>query len=64
MPTCVTKSAPNFCSVYVISKGKLSSFRLATHANANDTSKEELENISENRPLIAKSLCYSNANSL
>uniref|UniRef100_A0A0D9YME2 Protein kinase domain-containing protein n=1 Tax=Oryza glumipatula TaxID=40148 RepID=A0A0D9YME2_9ORYZ len=56
VPTCVTKSAPNFCSVYVISKGKLSSFRLATHANANDTSKEELEsNISENRPLIAKS---------
>ncbi|XP_052141984.1 U-box domain-containing protein 52-like [Oryza glaberrima] len=55
VPTCVTKSAPNFCSVYVISKGKLSSFRLATHANANDTSKEELENISENRSLIAKS---------
>ncbi|TVU33440.1 hypothetical protein EJB05_25257, partial [Eragrostis curvula] len=39
-PTSVTKSAPNFCSVYVIAKGKLSSFRPATQANVNDTSKE------------------------
>ncbi|KAF0935661.1 hypothetical protein E2562_035108 [Oryza meyeriana var. granulata] len=54
VPTCVTKSAPNFCSVYVISKGKLSSFRPATHANANDTSKEELES-NESQPLLVKS---------
>ncbi|XP_062185812.1 U-box domain-containing protein 35-like [Phragmites australis] len=42
-PTCVTKSAPNFCSVHVIAKGKLSSFRPATHANVNDTGKEDLK---------------------
>ncbi|XP_062224055.1 U-box domain-containing protein 35-like [Phragmites australis] len=42
-PTSVTKSAPNFCSVYVIAKGKLSSFRPATHTNVNDTGKEDLK---------------------
>ncbi|KAG8069774.1 hypothetical protein GUJ93_ZPchr0006g44860 [Zizania palustris] len=56
VPTSVSKSAPNFCSVYVISKGKLSSFRPATHANASDTRKEELEpNIPGNQPLGVKS---------
>uniref|UniRef100_A0A0D9VCB1 Protein kinase domain-containing protein n=1 Tax=Leersia perrieri TaxID=77586 RepID=A0A0D9VCB1_9ORYZ len=61
VPTSVTKCAPSFCSVYVISKGKLSSFRPASRANANDTSKEELEsNVLENQPLTAKSLCSSN----
>ncbi|KAL6888674.1 hypothetical protein ACP4OV_009700 [Aristida adscensionis] len=41
VPTSVTRAAPNFCSVYVISKGKLSSFKPATRANADDTSKED-----------------------
>ncbi|KAJ1277923.1 hypothetical protein BS78_04G039900 [Paspalum vaginatum] len=39
VPTSVTKSAPTFCSVYVIAKGKISSFRPATYAN--DISEEE-----------------------
>ncbi|XP_066321220.1 U-box domain-containing protein 52-like isoform X2 [Miscanthus floridulus] len=41
VPTSVTKSAPTFCSVYVIAKGKISSFRPATYAN--DTGKEDLK---------------------
>lgn len=30
MPSSVSKSAPEFCSVYVISKGRMSSYRPAT----------------------------------
>nr|XP_034581942.1 U-box domain-containing protein 52-like isoform X2 [Setaria viridis]TKW37976.1 hypothetical protein SEVIR_1G085000v2 [Setaria viridis] len=41
VPTSVTKSAPSFCSVYVIAKGKISSFRPATYAD--DNSKEDLK---------------------
>ena len=41
VPTSVTKSAPSYCSVYVIAKGKISSFRPATYAN--DTGKEDLK---------------------
>lgn len=41
VPTSVTKSAPSFCSVYVIAKGKISSFRPATYADGN--SKEDLK---------------------
>ncbi|KAL6629847.1 hypothetical protein ACP70R_029612 [Stipagrostis hirtigluma subsp. patula] len=56
VPTSVTKSAPNFCSVYVIAKGKLSSFKPATHANVNDTSKEDCKSdIAGNRLPGAKS---------
>ena len=35
VPTSVTKSAPSSCSVYVIAKGKISSFRPATYADGN-----------------------------
>jgi hypothetical protein len=41
VPTSVTKSAPSSCSVYVIAKGKISSFRPATYAD--DNSKEDLK---------------------
>lgn len=59
VPTSVTKAAPNFSSVYVIAKGKLSSFRPATHANVNDTGKEDLKSDApRNRLLAVKSLCF------
>ena len=35
VPTFVTKSAPDFCSVYVISKGKIVSARAALRHVAN-----------------------------
>ena len=35
VPTSVTKCAPSSCSVYVIAKGKISSFRPATYADDN-----------------------------
>ncbi|KAK3156023.1 hypothetical protein QOZ80_2AG0101760 [Eleusine coracana subsp. coracana] len=55
-PTSVTKLAPNFCSVYVIAKGKLSSFRPATDANVNDTTREDLKSdLPGNRVLVVKS---------
>nr|CAB3445608.1 unnamed protein product [Digitaria exilis] len=41
VPTSVTKCAPTFCSVYVIAKGKISSFRPATYVD--DTSKEDFK---------------------
>ncbi|CAN6237153.1 unnamed protein product [Urochloa humidicola] len=41
VPTSVTKSAPDFCSVYVIAKGKISSFRPATYGD--DISEEHLK---------------------
>lgn len=56
--TSVTKYAPNFCSVYVIAKGKLSTFRPATHANENDMSEEDIKSdAAGNRLLAVKSLC-------
>ena len=55
--TSVTKNAPNFCSVYVIAKGKLSTFRPATHATDNDTSKEDTKSDAPgNGPLAVQSL--------
>ncbi|VAI43883.1 unnamed protein product [Triticum turgidum subsp. durum] len=54
--TSVTKNAPNFCSVYVIAKGKLSTFRPATHAIDNDTSKEDMKSDAPgNGPLAVQS---------
>ncbi|CAL4889993.1 unnamed protein product [Urochloa decumbens] len=41
VPTSVTKSAPDFCSVYVIAKGKISTFRPATYGD--NTSEEHLK---------------------
>ncbi|CAL5024000.1 unnamed protein product [Urochloa decumbens] len=41
VPTSVTKSAPDFCSVYVIAKGKISTFRPATYGDS--TSEEHLK---------------------
>ncbi|XP_040377036.1 U-box domain-containing protein 52-like [Oryza brachyantha] len=56
VPTSVTRAAPSYCSVYVISKGKLSSFRPATHARANDSSKQELgSSVPENQQILVKS---------
>ncbi|AQK60611.1 Protein kinase protein with adenine nucleotide alpha hydrolase-like domain [Zea mays] len=43
VPTSVTKSAPSFCSVYVIAKGKISSFRPATYANETSGSRGDPE---------------------
>ncbi|KAE8818149.1 U-box domain-containing protein 35-like [Hordeum vulgare] len=51
--TSVTKHAPNFCSVYVIAKGKLSTFRPATQANENDTSKEDMKSDAPGNGLLA-----------
>ena len=58
--TSVTKYVPNFCSVYVIAKGKLSTFRPATQANEIDTSKEDMESDAPgDQHLGAKGLCFS-----
>lgn len=43
VPTSVTKSAASFCSVYVIAKGKISSFRPATYANETSGSRGDPE---------------------
>ncbi|PNT65899.1 hypothetical protein BRADI_3g04100v3 [Brachypodium distachyon] len=51
--TSVTKYAPNFCSVYVIAKGKLSTFRPATHANENDMSEEDIKSDAAGNRLLA-----------
>ncbi|KAM0861005.1 hypothetical protein ACQ4PT_046163 [Festuca glaucescens] len=51
--TSVTKYAPNFCSVYVIAKGKLSTFRPATQAIENDTSKEDTKSDAPGNRLLA-----------
>jgi hypothetical protein len=60
--TSVTKYAPNFCSVYVIAKGKLSTFRPATQAIENDTSKEDTKSDApDNQLLAAESLCFSDS---
>ncbi|CAM0946858.1 unnamed protein product [Alopecurus aequalis] len=54
--TSVTKYAPNFCSVYVIAKGKLSTFRPATQAYEYDASKEDMKSDAPgNHQLAAKS---------
>ncbi|KAL6010578.1 hypothetical protein ACLOJK_001012 [Asimina triloba] len=37
VPTSLSKSAPNFCTVYIISKGKISSVRPAIHSNKTPT---------------------------
>ena len=58
--TSVTKYAPNFCSVYVIAKGKLSTFRPATQAYEYDASKEDMKSDAPgNHQLAAKSSCFS-----
>lgn len=66
VPTSLTKSAPSFCSVYVIAKGKISSFRPATYAN--ETGKEDLKSdLPGNRlrggenPLFSKISCSSHS---
>uniref|UniRef100_A0ACD5TCW9 Uncharacterized protein n=1 Tax=Avena sativa TaxID=4498 RepID=A0ACD5TCW9_AVESA len=51
--TSVTRYAPNFCSVYVIAKGKLSTFRPATQAIENDTSKEDKKSDAPGNRLLA-----------
>lgn len=51
LPTSVSKSAPDFCSVYIISKGKIASVRNATRPAPYHSSMQQQCEIDNHHPL-------------
>lgn len=48
VPSSVSKGAPDFCTVYVISKGKISSVRSATSAAAKASPRNQVQHQASN----------------